>query len=38
VATSQTFNGSSEKIAEFVIVYKLYLKIRMREVMIEEQV
>lgn len=38
VAISQTFNGSSEKMARFVMVCKLYLRMRMREAMVEEQV
>jgi len=38
VATSQTFNESLEKVAGFVMACKLYLRMRMTEVMIEEQV
>jgi len=37
VATPQTFDGSSEKVRGFVMRYKLYLRIRMREAMIEEK-
>lgn len=32
------FNGDSEKIVVFVMAYKLYIRIRMREELVEEQV
>jgi len=38
VTISPTFNGSSEKVAGFVMACKLYLRMRMRETMAEEQV
>jgi len=37
VATPQTFDGSLEKVRSFVMRCKLYLRIRMKEVMIEEK-
>ena len=38
VAIPQTFNGDSEKVSEFVIASKLYLRMRMRETTVKEQV
>lgn len=32
------FNGDSEKMVVFVMAYKLYIRIRMREELVEEQV
>ena len=36
VAKPQVFNGFSEKVSDFVTVYKLYLKMKMREVAVEK--
>ena len=36
VTKPQVFNGSSEKVSDFVTVYKLYLRIKIREVVVEE--
>ena len=36
VAKPQVFNGSSEKVSDFVTVYKLYLRIKIREIAVEE--
>ena len=33
----QTFNRDSDKVRGFAIAYKLYLKIRIRETMVEEK-
>ena len=38
VVKPQMFNRSSRKISEFVIAYKLYLRIKIREVAVEEQI
>ena len=35
VAMPQTFNGDLEKIRDFVMVYKLYLKIKMKKVSVK---
>ena len=32
------FNRKANKVEEFIIVYKLYLKIRMRETIVEKQI
>jgi len=32
------FNGTASKVSDFLIVYRLYIKIKMRDVMMEEQV
>jgi len=32
------FNGKASKVREFVMAYKLYLRMRMREMIVEEQV
>ena len=34
----QTFNGEIGKVLEFLIVYKLFIRIRMREVVVEKQI
>ena len=38
IARPQTFNGTSSKILEFVTACKLYIKMKMREVAVEEQI
>jgi len=38
VAKPQVFDRAPEKISEFVMVYMLYLRIRMRGVAVEEQI
>ena len=38
VAMPQTFNGDLEKIRDFVMVYKLYLKIKMKKVSVKEKI
>jgi len=32
------FNGTASKVSDFLIVYRLYIKIKMRDIMMEEQV
>ena len=38
VATPQVFDGTSAKVLEFITVCKLYIKMRMREVLLEKQI
>ena len=38
VAKPQTFDGTSSKVLGFVTAYKLYIKMKMREVAVEEQI
>jgi len=38
VAMPQTFNGSSERVIGFVTVYKLYLRTKMRNVIVKKQI
>ena len=38
VARSQEFDGSSRKVARFITAYKLYLRIKMKGVLVEEQI
>jgi len=38
VAKPQIFNGESEKASKFLIAYKLYIRLRMRNIVVEEQV
>jgi len=38
VAKPPVFNREAEKIGEFIIVCRLYLKMKMREAMVEEQI
>ena len=38
VAKPQIFNGESEKVSKFLIVYKLYIRLRIRNIVVEEQV
>jgi len=38
VVRSQDFNGSFRKVAKFIIVYKLYVQIRMRGIPVEDQI
>ena len=37
VAKPQTFNGEASKISRFLIAYKLYIRMRISEVVIKEQ-
>ena len=32
------FNGTASKVSDFLIVYRLYIKIKMRDIMMEKQV
>ena len=38
VAKLPIFNGNTSKVPGFIIVYKLYLRIRMRNILVEEQI
>jgi len=38
VARPQIFDGSSEKVLDFVTAYKLYIRIKMKEIAVEEQI
>ena len=38
VAKLQIFNRTTSKVLEFLIVYKLFIRIRIRETVIEEQI
>jgi len=38
VAKPPTFNGKAKKITDFLIACKLFIKIKMRDVVVEEQV
>jgi len=38
VAKPQVFDGAPEKVSGFVTVYRLYLRIRMRGVAVEEKI
>jgi len=38
VAKPLVFNEKAEKVEGFIIVYKLYLRMRMREVLVKEQI
>jgi len=38
VATILVFNGEVEKVEEFIIVCRLYLKMKIRNITIEEQI
>ena len=38
VARLPTFDGTSSKVSEFVITCKLYIKMKMKEVAVEEQI
>jgi len=34
----QIFNGKARKVLEFLIAYRLYIRMKMREALVEEQV
>ena len=38
IARSSTFDRDSNKVADFVTVYKLYIRMKIREVSVEKQV
>ena len=38
VAKLQMFNGEVSKVLEFLIAYKIYVRIRMRETVVEEYI
>ena len=38
VAKPQVFNNTLEKILDLIIAYKLFLRIRMRKAVVEEQI
>ena len=38
VAKPPVFNGEAGKVGVFIIAYRLYLRMKMRETMIEEQI
>jgi len=38
VAKPQTFNGETEKISNFLMIYRLFIRIRMRDNSVEEQI
>ena len=38
VVKLQEFNRSSEKVLDFMMVYRLYIRIRMKKVAVEEQI
>jgi len=38
VAKLQTFNGEISKVSEFLILYRLYIRMRIREVLVEKQI
>ena len=38
VARLQEFDGSSRKVARFITACKLYIRMKMREVSVEEQI
>ena len=38
VAKLQTFNGKAEKVSGFLMAYRLYIRTRMRDAVVEEQI
>ena len=38
IAKPQTFNRKASKISKFLIAYKLYIRIKMREIVVKEQI
>ena len=38
VAQPQVFDGASSKVSGFVITYRLYIRIKIREAAVEEQI
>jgi len=38
MAKPPTFNGNATKVSELIIAYRLYMRMRMRDVLVKEQV
>ena len=38
VAKLQTFDGTASKVSRFLMAYKLYIRMKMKEVLVEKQI